>query len=421
MRYLYSFILYLGLPFILLRLRWKARHSHAYKQNWHQRLGFAPTLPKGCIWIHAVSVGETVAAAPLINHLQQLYPNIELLITSMTPTGVAYASKFKNAHVHHAYVPYDLPNAIKRFIHRCQPRLLIIMETELWPNILHYTAQAGVPILLANARLSARSAKGYHYIAYLMRQMFNNITLIAAQSQDDAERFTALGAKHVEVVGNIKFDIEVPTELVQAGKLLRASWDVERPVWIAASTHAGEEEIILDAFSLLRQRLPSALLILVPRHPNRFDEVTTLCQKRGWQTQRRSARQSCLLTTAVFIGDTMGELYFYYAVADVAFVGGSLMPIGGHNVLEPAAIGLPVLSGLYMHNFTTITQLLKNANGMLLINNAQELANKVEELLADTVLRHNIGKNAQQVVTHNRGALQKHLHYITQKLTSSEI
>ena len=421
MRYLYSLTFYLLFPMILLRLWWKGLKVPAYRQRLKERLGFFPTLPEpGCIWIHAVSLGEMIIAIPIINALKKRYPHLKFLITTMTVTGSGLASKQVNDELSHVYVPYDLPGVVQRFLNRVQPRMLIIMETELWPNLLHYTASRKIPILLANARLSERSARGYRFIPALTRQMLLNINLIAAQTKEDAERFNRLGAdsKRVAVVGNVKFDTPVPMELVEQGYALRRSWMGSRPTVIAASTHAGEEEKILKAFSELIKTFPEALLILVPRHPERFEEVALLCKKCGYSVVRRSENQPCNMETQVFLGDSLGELFLYYAASDVAFVGGSLVPIGGHNLLEPAALGLPIISGPHIFNFARISKLLQEADALVWVDDEKSLAKIWSELLSDEFRRTEMGKRGMGVLEGNRGALQRHLDSIAELLFS---
>lgn len=419
-RYLYSFILYLILPFILLRLWWKSRKLPAYKTRWLERLGYGPVLNSKTpvLWIHAVSVGESIAALVLAKELLKQHPQLSLMLTTMTPTGSDMVMRYQDPRIHHSYVPYDLPVAITRFLKRVRPKLIIIMETELWPNTLHLAQKEKIPLMLANARLSARSARGYSYIRWLTRKMLRSIHLIAAQSQEDADRFIKLGAlaDHVQVYGSIKFDMQAPKDLIQQGKLLRASWDIDRPVWIAASTHQREEEIILQAFKLIRQKLQTALLILVPRHPERFKDVAQLCIDENFNIIKRSQGIPCSVDTDIFLGDSLGELFLYYAAADVAFVAGSLIPIGGHNLLEPAALGLAVISGPYLSNFNEISKLLKNADALRIVNNHHELAEQVIYLLTQNQERQRLGQNSKQVVEANRGAVAKHLAWIEQQL-----
>ena len=295
MRYLYSLAFYCILPFVFLRLCWKSIKAPGYRQRWPERLGFIDNpFPPGSIWIHAVSLGEMILAVPLIRNLKKNYPNRMIIVTTMTLTGAQLAAR-QGEGVKHFFVPYDLPGAVQRFLKRAQPSMLIIMETELWPNLLHYTARRGIPILLANARLSERSARGYRFITPLTAGMLAHVQIVAAQTQQDADRFRALGAsaEQLKVIGSMKFDIPVPEEMVKQGQLLRQTWDKNRPVLIAASTHAGEEEKVLAAYSELTKTWPNALLILVPRHPERFDAVASLCKKQGYRIIRRSEHQAC--------------------------------------------------------------------------------------------------------------------------------
>ena len=407
MRWLYTGLLYLLLPLALLRLYWRGRRDPGHWQRWRERLGWIAPLPEsGCLWLHAVSVGETRAALPLIRALRDADPHRMILVTTTTLTGSRQVREALGDQVQHVYAPYDLPGAVRRFLHRTQPRLAIIMETELWPNLLHQCAVAGIPTLIANARLSERSRRGYARFGGLIQPMLQHITLIAAQSEADAERFRDLGAPRVQVTGNLKYDLTLPDELAEQGRQFRREWLGEnRPVWIAASTHLGEDEQVLDAFARLRESWPELLLVLVPRHPERFDGVAELCRQRGFSVTRRSAKQPCSVETAVFLGDSMGELLHFYAAADLALVGGSLVPTGGHNVLEPALLGLPTLFGPHMFNFTEAGERLRQAGAAWPVADAAELAAAVDRLLADPTLRRDAGQRGQAVVNQHRGAL----------------
>lgn len=405
-RSLYDGLLYLLLPLALLRLYWRGRRDAGHRQRWIERLGFIPPPPPGGWWIHAVSVGETRAALPLIHALLARHPDQPLLVTTTTLTGSRQVRESLGDQVHHVYAPYDLPGATRRFLRRARPRLAIIMETELWPNLLRGCAAAGVPTVIANARLSERAARGYARIGWLAAPMWRDITLIAAQTEADAERFRALGATRVIVTGNLKYDLRLPDDLAERGRRLRRELlGEDRAVWIAASTHAGEDEHILEAHAALRQRWPHLLLLLVPRHPERFDGVALLGRQRGFQTVRRSEQRPCTGETAVFLGDSMGELLLFYAAADLAFVGGSLVPTGGHNVLEPAALGLPVLFGPHMFNFSDASQRLAAAEAAWRVADASSLAMMADRLLADGGLRQAAGQRGRAVVERQRGAL----------------
>ncbi|MCC8998344.1 MAG: lipid IV(A) 3-deoxy-D-manno-octulosonic acid transferase [Candidatus Contendobacter sp.] len=406
LRRIYTGLLYLMLPLALLRLYWRGYRDPGHRQRWRERLGFVPQSPTGGLWLHAVSVGETRAALPLIRALQARYPDRPLLVTTTTLTGSRQVREALGEQVHHVYAPYDLPGAVARFLRNTQPRLAVIMETELWPNLLRQCAVAGIPTVIANARLSERSARGYARIRGLTGSMLRDITLIAAQAEADAERFRALGAPRVQVTGNLKYDLSLPATLPEQGRALRRDVLGEnRPVWIAASTHAGEDEPILDAFAILRIGWPELLLILTPRHPERFDRVAALCRQRGFPTVRRSEQRPCAPDSAVFLGDSMGELLQFYAAADLAFVGGSLVATGGHNVLEPALLGLPVLFGPHMFNFTEAGERLLEAEAAWQIANAAELAVAVERLLTDPERRQAAGQRGRAVVKRHRGAL----------------
>lgn len=408
LRRLYNVLLYLLLPLALLRLYWRGGNEAGHRQRWAERLGYIPTLPQaGCLWVHAVSVGETRAALPLIRALQARYPEIPLLVTTTTLTGSRQVLEALGSQVHHVYAPYDLPGAVRRFLQRARPRLMILMETELWPNLLRGCALRKVPVLLANARLSERSARGYRRVRPLTAAMLHDVTLIAAQAEADAIRFRGLGAPNVRTVGNLKYDLTIPDGLIEQGKALRREILGEtRPVWIAASTHAGEEEQILQAFSLLRGHWPDLLLLLVPRHPERFAKVAGLCQQQGLEFVRRSEQRACSAETAVFLGDSMGELLLFYAAADLAFVGGSLVPVGGHNVLEPALLGLPVLFGPHMFNFSEPAKKLLTVGSAWQVVNAKALAEITNELLVAPKKRKIVGQYGNAVVEQSRGTLK---------------
>ncbi|HYQ72215.1 MAG TPA: lipid IV(A) 3-deoxy-D-manno-octulosonic acid transferase, partial [Gammaproteobacteria bacterium] len=364
MRILYSLLLYLLTPLVLLRLAWRGLRAPAYWRRWPERFGFIePPLGERVIWIHAVSVGEVLAAVPLVRALLEKYPAYSLLVTTVTPTGSAQVAALFGSELAHVYAPYDLPGAVRRFFHRVRPQLAIIMETEIWPNLFHACETRQVPLLLVNARLSARSLAGYLRVKPLVTQTLARLTGMAAQGETDAARFEQLGAPRarITVSGNLKFEQRIPHSLRERAEALRRDWGADRPVWVAASTHQGEDELLLDVHNKLRKRYADCLLVLVPRHPERFQLVAQLCRQRGLETVLRSERRPCTADTAVFVGDSMGELLLFLAAADVAFVGGSLVPHGGHNLLEPAALGLPVVTGPHVFNFTEICKLLLQA------------------------------------------------------------
>jgi 3-deoxy-D-manno-octulosonic-acid transferase len=415
MRRTYTFFLYFALPFIFLRLLWRARRNPAYAKRWQERLGCIPqTLSQNSIWIHAVSVGETLAAIPLVKALQKKFPQSPILITTMTPTGSDRVRATFGDSVEHCYLPYDLPLTLKCFLNKVKPKLLIIIETELWPNLLRQCRLHQIPIILANARLSEKSANGYQRIAPIARQMLQDINLLAVQTTAEADRFIALGAKpeQINVTGSIRFDLEIPEQLHAQAQTLRDQWGRNRNIWIAASTHEGEEEKILAAFAIVQKTLPQTLLVLVPRHPERFAKVNQLCQQQGYETVLRSSQQACKDNSAIFIGDTMGELLLFYAAADIAFVGGSLIERGGHNPLEPAALGLPVIMGPHVFNFVAICAELKKCGALIEINTAEQLAEIVLQLLQNKSQREKMGAIGQHFVQQNRGALDKHVRLI---------
>ena len=407
MRYLYSLLLYLLIPFVILRLLWRSRRSPAYRQRWGERFGFFSPLPvEGVVWVHAVSVGEVQAALPLIAWLRH-DKGLSVLVTTTTPTGSERVQKQFGDQVFHVYAPYDLPDVVGRFLDRVRPRLAIIMETEIWPNLFHRCQSMGIPLILANARLSARSADRYLQFQTLTKATLEKVSALAAQTQADADRFIALGmdTRRIHVTGNIKFDVDLSDDLHQRAALLRREWGEQRPVWVAASTHAGEEELVLSAFAMVRTRLPSALLVLVPRHPERFDEVADLCRRRGYSVARRSEGSSVGDETTVFLGDTMGELPLFYAASDVTFVGGSMVPTGGHNILEPAALGVPVVIGPHTFNFLEIARALVAHGGGERVMNQTELATAVVRYLENDKLRDATGSCGRELVERNRGAL----------------
>jgi len=414
-RHIYNLFLYLILPFLPLRLLWKSRKNAAYRQHMLERFAFfdLPDL-KDSIWLHAVSVGESISAVPLIQELIRDYPQTTIVVTTMTPTGAERIQKIFNGQVLQLYVPYDYPFAVKRFLRHINPKILILMETELWPNILYYSAESKIPIILANARLSEKSFVNYKKVHSFMLPILNCITIVAAQSKLDAERFLALGfdPKKILITGNIKFDVKVPGGLFEHSKQLRLAWGKDRPVWIAASTHKGEEEKILAAAKIVRETIPESLLILVPRHPQRFNEVFDLCCKLGFEAIRYSENQKCLASTNVILGDVMGQLLLFYAVSNIAFVGGSFVSWGGHNLLEPAVLAKPIISGQHLNAFLEISQLLIDAEALITVIDEVALAQNLVRLFQNKTLQEKLGCSALDVVEKHRGATKKILSYV---------
>lgn len=408
-RTLYTLLFHLALPVAMVRLLWRARRAPAYSKRIGER--FAVGLPEfqpGGIWVHAVSVGESIAAAPMIRALRARYPQLPITVTCMTPTGSERIRGLFGDTVQHCYLPYDLPWAASRFLQRLQPKLAVVMETELWPNHIHQCARRGIPVALANARLSERSARGYARFARLTGPMLAELNLIAAQTEAEAARFRQLGARDaaVQVTGSIKFDLSIDPTLSRQAEALRQEWSATaRPVWIGASTHTGEDEILLAAHRQLLVAHPDALLILVPRHPERFGSVFELCRKQGFTTVRRSLGEPPLAGTQVLLGDTMGELLFLFALADVAFVGGSLVPTGGHNLLEPAALGKPVLTGPHLFNFLDIAAQLRDAGALKEVGSAPELAAGIEAFWTDPASAEQARSAGYRVLKNNQGAL----------------
>lgn len=419
LRYIYTLGYYVAIPGLLLRLWWRSvRYNRDYRARWQQRFGYIPRLQASqVIWIHAVSMGETIAAVPMVKALLSRYPQYQIVMTSTTPTGAMQVAKHFGTTVTSLYTPYDLPDCVNRFLDRIHPIFGIVLETELWPNLLAACVRRRIPLMLANARLSARSCRGYRRIAPLARQMVNSFAIVAAQAQMDGERFLELGLEpsRLQVVGNIKFDIQIPADLAARGQALRATWGT-RPVWVAASTHEGEESIILAALKLVRAKIPEVLLILVPRHPERFAKVGQLCVQNGYAVAIRSQATPVTAQTEILLGDTMGEMMLFYAAADVALVGGSFVSVGGHNLIEPAILGVPVLTGPHLHNFVDISQLLFGAGGARIVTEPENLAAAVIELLQNPEKRQQMGEHARQAVLANTGALAKHLDWVEKKL-----
>ena len=407
LQFIYSQLIRLLLPFILIRLWWNGRHSPELRRNWRQRLGFVPKVTGPVVWVHAVSVGETITAAPMVRRLLERDPSITVLMTAMTDTGIEQARKIFGDQVRYAYAPYDTPGSIRRFLNRARPRILVIMETEIWPNMIRQSRARGVPVFLVNARLSERSARGYERIRPLALPIMQSISWVAAQADKDAERFHRIGVARdkVEVTGSVKFDVDITPVVRTSAHELRASLG-GRPVWVAGSTHAGEDIRLLAVHQQVLKVHPDALLILVPRHPDRFDSVADKVLSQGLTLARRSKGEPPALAQ-VYLGDTMGELMMLYGASDIGFVGGSLIERGGHNPLEPAAWGIPVFSGPHVFNFETIYQSLLNDDCVRLVSSNDEMASHLTFMLSHPQERKAMGQRALGVVEKNRGALDK--------------
>jgi 3-deoxy-D-manno-octulosonic-acid transferase len=409
----YSLLWWLLLPWVLLRLWLKGRRQPDYRLRWAERMGRWPLYPQGCLWIHAVSVGETIAAKALVEQWLQRHPDIPILLTSMTPTGSATVRKLFGTTVHHAYLPWDLAGLQRKLVERLQPRLLVIMETELWPNLIHACRRAEVPVLLANARLSEKSQLGYQRLSALARPMLNSLTGIAAQHMPDADRFASLGVdeRKLQVTGSIKFDIKLDVQANKLSKqLLRAIGT--RPIWIAASTHEGEDELLLKAHSKLKVKLPDALLILVPRHPERADRIGGLLYKQHFQFARRSLDQVPNADQSVFLIDTLGELMTFFGLAQAAFIGNSFNGGGGHNPIEPASLAVPVLIGPTYTNFQTIVEAMRAEQAVVVVQSVDELRDRLLGLLQSKDLRDTYGQRAYLFYQQQQGALKRLLTWI---------
>ena len=419
-RFLYSLATFALLPWAALHLLWRARRQPEYLRHWAERFGFFPAADKldparPTIWLHAVSVGETRAAQPLVAALRERYPAHRILFTHMTPTGRATSEALFGGSVERIYLPYDTPWAMRGFLRHYRPEFGLIMETELWPNLIAACRKAQVPLSLVNARLSERSAQGYAAFPALVREALQGLAAIGAQSATDAARLTALGARSVTVTGNIKFDIEAPAAQLELGRELRTRCG-ERPVWLAASTREGEEALILPAWKDALQRVgadATALLLMVPRHPQRFDEVARLVTGQSLALQRRSENAAVEATTAVLLGDSMGEMFAFYAAADVAFIGGSLLDFGSQNLIEAAACGTPVLIGPSTRNFAEVAREAISCGGALSIDDAGDLVNQIKALLANADRRQEMSEAGRAFAARHRGATARTLELIS--------
>jgi 3-deoxy-D-manno-octulosonic-acid transferase len=409
-RLLYTLMMYLVTPIILWRLTARGIRYPEYFGRWRERFGFFPKPGfHGSIWIHAVSVGEVNAAVPLIEALMRRYVGKPFVITTVTPTGSERVQRLFGDRVFHVYLPYDLPASVQRFLDRVQPELALVMETEIWPNLFIACRERGIPIIVANARLSQRSLDGYGPVRPLARRAILAATHVAAQSRQDAERLLKLGADpaRLSVAGNVKFDVPIPKGLEQGATLLRDYWGARRPVWVAASTHEAEELPVIEAHTRVLTRFPDALLLIAPRHPERFRAAAQLCRSYGFRTAVRSEDSVANQDTQCFVIDTLGELMTFYAACDVAFVAGSLDTIGGHNVLEPAALGKPVLVGPHTFNFAEISAEMLAHGAAQRIHDSNELGEAVVRLLTQVAERERMGAAALAVVQRERGTVER--------------
>lgn len=406
----------------MARLAWRGRKLPAYRERWRERFACFDAPPRpGVAWFHAVSVGEAEVAFPVIRAFRARFPAIDVLVTCTTPTGSARIRAVLGDSVTHVYLPYDLPDCVMRFMDHFQPVLAVVMETEIWPNYFLECRRRGVPLAIVNGRLSEKSAKGYRRVASLASETLSAVTLVAAQTAADAERFRRIGATadKVRVAGNVKFDVEFPEAACQAAAGIRAALFGSRPVWIAGSTHGGEEEQVLAAHREILRDVADAILVLAPRHPERMGEVAVLCERSGFSVRRRSEGLPCEPYTNVFLLDTLGELRLFYGACDVAFVGGSLVPRGGHNLLEPAAAGVPALFGPHFFNFTEIARNLTASGGGIAIADAGELACHTLRLLSEPGERRGLGAKGKAFVEANRGAVERVTQWVADLLPNA--
>ncbi|WP_439327941.1 lipid IV(A) 3-deoxy-D-manno-octulosonic acid transferase [Lonepinella sp. BR2357] len=413
LRWLYTLAMYVLQPFLLLFMWGRSIKSPNYRKRLWERYGlfYAPSSqprPHGIV-IHAASVGEVIAATPLVRQIQAEYPQLPITMTTVTPTGSARVKAAFGDSVRHFYLPYDLPGAVKRFIQFVQPKACIVIETEIWPTLIHQLKLRHIPFIVANARLSARSARRYAWAKNRIKNVLNEISLIAPQDSISGQRYTELGYRgRLELTGNIKYDLVISEELLNNIQQLQTDWIGQRPVWIAGSTHEGEEEIVLQAHRTLLQQFPDLLLILAPRHPERFNSVANLIEKHNFRYCRRSNQVAPSSQIQILLGDTMGELMLMYGVSDVAFVGGSLVKHGGHNPLEPLAFKLPVISGVHVFNFPEVFLKLEYVLGVLKVKSEPKiLARAVSKFLRSPKLRQRFGQAGYEVLVENRGALKR--------------
>ena len=414
-RILYAVLTYILLPVYALYWFGRGIVNRAYWDRVGQRFGLGfPQLEGGSIWIHAVSVGEVQAAAPLVRALGRRFPGRQRLVTTVTPTGAARVAALFGDAVRHCYIPFETPAAVRNFFDATRPELALVMETEIWPNLYHACGARNIPLVLVSARISPKSVSGYRKLLPLFRETLQHGIVIAAQSEADAERFRSLGARpeRTRVTGNIKFDIEIDPGLPERGRAFRRDTFGGRPVWIAASTHHREEELVLEAHRQVRAAFPDALLVLVPRHPERFDAVRQLLEREEGAYVSRTDDRVVPPGVGVFLGDTMGEVPLFYSASDVAFVGGTLVPIGGHNLLEPAALGLPVVAGPHLFNTQEIANLFNRVGALTVVHDADELAQAVTRLLGDNDDARRLGEAGRRLVLENRGALARLLELV---------
>ncbi|MDD5460405.1 MAG: lipid IV(A) 3-deoxy-D-manno-octulosonic acid transferase [Methylococcales bacterium] len=422
MRFFYSCLFYLSIPLILLRLLWRSLKAPSYRHRWRERFAFYnKKFSPGVIWFHAVSVGEAEALFPLVSRIQKQHPDVKLLITTTTPTGSARVKAVMQETVEHVYLPYDLPCAVNRFMRHFKPKLAVMMETEIWPNVFACCGKNNIPLYIINARLSEKSLRRYQKITSLVHPALAQVTLIAAQTQDDAGRFIAIGAANekVKMLGNIKFDIEIPQAVIEQGLQLKTDLFGNRFIWLIASTHKDEEILFLPVYKAVKQQIPELLLVIVPRHPERFADVKKLCEQHQLNVMMRTAKGRVSVETDVYLADTMGELKMLYAASHIAFVGGSMVPAGGHNILEAAAIGIPVMFGPYMTNFKEIALKALSQDAAVQCQNEDDIVNTILLLYKQPDYREALASRGKAFVSQNQGAIARVYQTLDQIITKT--
>ncbi len=410
MRFIYTCVFYLIIPFIVLRLLWRSIKAPSYRHRWYERFSiYNIKFSTGVVWFHAVSVGEAEALFPLLKQIKLKHPDTKLLITTTTPTGSARVKAVMQDTVSHVYLPYDVPDAICRFMRCFKPRMAVMMETEIWPNIFNYCGDHHIPLYIINARLSEKSSKGYQKISGLIHPALANIKCIATQTNDDASRFISIGAdsEKVETLGNIKFDVEITTSTITEGLTIKADLFMDRFVWLIASTHKDEEKIFLDIYKVLKEKIPELLLILVPRHPERFPVVKKLIEKEYLSVATRTLLETVNTKTDVYLVDTMGELKAMYAAADVAFIGGSMVANGGHNILEASAVGVPVMFGPFMDNFKEIARVVLIESAAIQCQSKSDIISSMKLLYEQPDYRKELARKGKAFVQKNQGAIDR--------------
>jgi 3-deoxy-D-manno-octulosonic-acid transferase len=410
-RLLYALVWFAAIPFVLMRLAWRNRKQDGYLEHVGERFGNYRARREGpYIWIHAVSLGETRAAIPLVEALRQRYPGRNMLITHMTPTGRATSRDAFGDSVERAWLPYDMGFAVRKFLAHYKPEFGVLLETEIWPRLLEEGKRQGIPIVLANGRMSHRSSVRYTRVPFLTRWAMSNLRGIAAQTQDDARRFARLGGPTPAVLGNVKFDVTVSSQMQLLGQEFRARIG-DRMVWLAASTREGEEALLLDAF-FGSPAGPEVLLMIVPRHPQRFDEVARLAEAKGFKVARRSTGEPIDADARVLVGDSIGEMLAYYVACDVVIMGGSLLPFGGQNLIEPCAVGRPVIVGPHTYNFADVAKGAISAGAALRVRDAYEAMQVAALLASDAERREAMGRKALEFVAAHRGAVARIVEWI---------